>query len=49
MLKKEQYKNQNNFNKVYEENKVNDIFNDPFFNNSIFDNSQLNKNQKKDW
>jgi len=48
-LKKEQEKNQSNFNKVYRENNSNDpfsnFFNDPFFNNDLLNNWSW----KKDW
>jgi len=48
-LKQEQKRNAKNFGKVYQEqNNPFDDF-DEFFNNSLFDNSILDKGEKKDW
>ncbi len=48
-LKQEQKRNVNNFGKVYQEqSNPFDEF-DEFFNNSLFDNSILDKGEKRDW
>ena len=50
-LKEQEKNNQNSFNKVYRENKSQNIFDnfEELFWNSQFDNSLLDKNEKKDW
>ena len=48
-MKQEQKRNAKNFGKVYEQkNNPFDDF-DEFFNNSLFDNSMLDRGQQKDW
>ena len=50
-LKEEEKRNRNNFNKVYKENRQQNIFDnfEEIFWNSQFNNSLLDKNEKKDW